>query len=109
MTTEETLAFFAALILPAHMGSADKAARVKEVLAALGLSHTAHTLVGAAAAACWSAKHACKGAWVPGSCSYVLDAWANRCSKSAGGHCMRQGPLSTRAPRSSCVASIVLQ
>jgi hypothetical protein len=49
MTTEETLAFFAALMLPARMSGADKAARVKEVLAALGLSHTAHTLVGAAA------------------------------------------------------------
>jgi hypothetical protein len=70
MTTEETLAFFAALILPAHMGSADKAARVKEVLAALGLSHTAHTLVGAAAAACWSAcRQGCMGAWLMQLCA----------------------------------------
>lgn len=45
MTTEETLAFFAALVLPSSMGGAAKAARVREVLAALGLSHTCQTLV----------------------------------------------------------------
>jgi ATP-binding cassette subfamily G (WHITE) protein 2 len=46
MTAQETLAFFADMVLPAAMSAAQKAARVQEVLAALGLSHTAHTLVG---------------------------------------------------------------
>lgn len=77
MTTEETLTFFAALMLPAHMGGADKAARVKEVLAALGLSHTAHTLVG-------DATPVCLPLWLPSDDTHAVAAVCNWVGHNSG-------------------------
>ncbi len=41
MTIEETMAFYADIILPSTWSKADRKARVGEVLAAMGLRHRA--------------------------------------------------------------------
>jgi ABC-type multidrug transport system ATPase subunit len=53
MTVQETLTFYATLQLPDSNSKAQRLERVAEVLAAMGLSHTVHTLVGAWAWLCF--------------------------------------------------------
>lgn len=46
MTTAETMRFYSAIILPEAIGKAGRAARVEEVLSAMGLGSHHKTLVG---------------------------------------------------------------
>ncbi|WIA12817.1 hypothetical protein OEZ85_006447 [Tetradesmus obliquus] len=46
MTVLETCSYYATLTLPRKLGKATRQERIKEVLAAMGLSHTTGTLVG---------------------------------------------------------------
>ncbi|GFH24392.1 ABC transporter G family protein, partial [Haematococcus lacustris] len=46
MTARETLRFFAAMRLPTRLSSGARDARVEQVLAAVGLTHCQHTMVG---------------------------------------------------------------
>lgn len=50
MTVIETCTYYANLTLPRSWSKATRRERIKEVLAAMGLSHTLNTLVGAIAA-----------------------------------------------------------
>jgi hypothetical protein len=45
MSVAETCTYYASLVLPSSVGKAGRAERISQVLAALGLSHTTHTLV----------------------------------------------------------------
>ena len=45
MTVSETAGFYASLLLPRNWGIAARRNRVTQVLAAMGLGHTADTLV----------------------------------------------------------------
>lgn len=45
MTVAETAGFYASLLLPRNWGAGPRRERVAQVLAAMGLGHTADTLV----------------------------------------------------------------
>jgi ABC-type multidrug transport system ATPase subunit len=45
MTVRETTHYYASLLLPRSLGAAQRRDRIGQVLAAMGLAHTADTLV----------------------------------------------------------------
>jgi hypothetical protein len=81
MTARETLAFYADITLPAK-SSAVRSQRVEQVLAAVGLTAAANTLVGGVSAVltwdCSGSSAACCCA-EPSAGPYRADAWSATC------------------------------
>lgn len=80
MTAQETLGFYASVLLPRGTSRAARDARIQQVLAAMGISHVKQTLVRLAAGCCLG-HHGMFH--VIGSCSKALCYYKQHCWPAA--------------------------